>query len=215
MNTKVGDKRTCVWLEGLNDDIEHRVCGFETWPLQLPLCSLVLWSTHISPEYRPPPPPKGYIIRQPLVSPGHEWRWVTPAETWRCGLSQGWGTRICTPSISMQIGSTFNETFIFVKFHCRCHCKRRILSSWSRIDFGKQMISPLASKFPFFYGAQNFLIIFTRTYQFTLFWATWMQSTFFHCISLGSISFLTPKSKVGNSVPVDVVNFCLDWIPVT
>ena len=183
--------------------------------LQLSLCSLVLWSTHISPEYRLPPP-KCYIIRQPLVNPGHEWRWVTPAETWRCGLSQGWGTRICTACISMQIGFTFNETFIFVKFHCRSHCKRRILSSWSRIDFDKKkMISPLASKFSIFYGAQNFIITFTITCHFTLSWATWTQSTFSHCISLRCISFLSSKSNVGNPIPMDVVNFCLDWIPVT
>jgi len=42
MNTKVGNKRRFNWLEGLFDNMEHRVYGFETWPLQLPLCCLVL-----------------------------------------------------------------------------------------------------------------------------------------------------------------------------
>ena len=215
MNKKVGNNRTCIWLERLNDGMEHRVCGFETWPCNCPYAPLysevLIFHLNIA-----SPPPKCYIIRQPLVNPGHEWRWVTPAETWRCGLSQGWGTRICTACISMQIGFTFNETFIFVKFHCRSHCKRRILSSWSRIDFDKKkMISPLASKFSIFYGAQNFIITFTITCHFTLSWATWTQSTFSHCISLRCISFLSSKSNVGNPIPMDVVNFCLDWIPVT
>ena len=127
-----------------------------------------------------PPVPKCYITRQPLVIPGHEWRWVTPAETWRCGLSQGWGTRICTAYVSMQTGVTFNEAFIFVKFHCRCHCKRHILSLRSRIDFDKQITFPLANKFANFYEAQNCIIIFAWTCHFTLSWATWTQSTFSH-----------------------------------
>jgi hypothetical protein len=144
--------------------------------------------------------------------PGHIWRWVTPAETGRCGLSQRWGTRICTACISMQTGVTFNETFVFVKLYCRCNCKSRILSQWSGIDFDKQMNSSLGNKFVNFYGAP---IMFTRTWHSILSWATWMQSTFSNFMSLGFIWFVTPKNSAGKAVLKNVVNFCLDWMPVT
>jgi len=214
MNTKVGTYvyliRRTEWQQNQNTVSMDSKLGSCNCSYALSYSEVLIFHLNIA-----PPLPKCYIIRQPLVSPGHEWRWVTPAEAWRCGLSQGWGTRICTACVSTQTGVTFNEAFIVVKFDCRCHSKRRILSLWSRIDLDKQMISPLTDKFAKFYGAQNVIIIFTRTCHFILSWANWTQSTFSHCISLECIPCLTPKSNVGNPVPMDVVNFCLDWIPVT
>jgi hypothetical protein len=122
--------RVCIWLEGLNDSLVRTP---PLWIRNLALATALMLSRSSKYSYvtwiSPLPPPKCYLTRQPLVIPSHEWRWVTPAETWRCGLSQGWGTRICTACIYMQTGVTFNETCICVTFYCRYHCKRRLLST--------------------------------------------------------------------------------------
>jgi hypothetical protein len=57
----------------------------------------------------------------------------------------------------------------------------------SRVRLEKLIVSQVVNTFPAFYGTRRFFTVFTRARHWSVSWASWIQSTRSHAISLRSI----------------------------
>jgi len=66
---------------------------------------------------------------------------------------------------------------------------------WSRV-LHKLVVSQLVKKFTAFYRTRRFITVFTTAWHWSLFWATWIQSTTHsHPVSLRSISVFPSTAR--------------------
>ena len=65
------------------------------------------------------------------------------------------------------------------------------LAPWSRVLLEKLTVSQLVRNFPAVYEARSSIALFTRARHLSPHWATWIQPTFSHLISLRHVALLS------------------------
>jgi len=79
--------------------------------------------------------------------------------------------------------SVVQGRFMYHSFILRL-CSLDYLTPWNTALLKKPTVTNLVNKFPAIYGIRGLIIVFTRTYHWSLSWSSWIQSTPSHPVSL-------------------------------